>query len=147
MNKRGQFFLVAAVIIVVIILGFISVSNYAKKEKYLKIYDMKDELEIESQKVLDYGIMHTDKMSDFGKDYSSYIGGETDIYFITGDSQTLEMNKYNNGVESAMTKPEIDKETILTTIDGTQYSFPLTSDNFYFILSQESGGEVYVVTG
>lgn len=147
MNKRGQFFLIAAVIIVVIILGFIVISNYAKKEKYIKVYDMEDELKIESQKVLDYQSLHGSKIREFGQDYSSYIGEGTDIYFITGTESSLEMYKYLNGAESPAEEPVVEGDTIIASVDGSEYQFALTEENFYFIISQEISNEKYVVTG
>lgn len=147
MQKRGQFFLVAAVIIVIVILGFIVISNYAKKEKYIKVNDMKDELEIESQKVLDYQALHGSKIRVFGQDYSSYIGEGTDIYFITGGESDLEMYKYSKGVETAMDNPNVEGDLIIVSVDGSEYQFELTEENFYFIISQEISNEKYVVTG
>ncbi len=147
MEKKGQFFLIAAAIIVVIILGFIVISNYAKKEKYIRVNDMEDELKIESQNVLDYQSLHGDKIRTFGQDYSSYIGKGTDIYFITGGESDLEMYKYLNGAESVMEEPVIQGETIIVSVDGSEYQFELTEENFYFIISQEINNERYVVTG
>ena len=46
----------AAVIIVAIILGFAAVNNYVKKKTDVKIYDLKDELNIEGANVIERGI-------------------------------------------------------------------------------------------
>ena len=51
-NKRGQLYLIAALIIVFVIIGFFSLGNYAKKQKTdVKIYDIAKELEIETGNV------------------------------------------------------------------------------------------------
>ena len=55
MNKRGQFYLVAAMVIIVLIVGFAAVQNYTKKSRTIKLIDLKEELGIESGKVLDFG--------------------------------------------------------------------------------------------
>ena len=55
MKTKGQFYLMAAIVIIVVIISFAAVSNYAKKKAEIKIYDLGDELGIESEQVIDYG--------------------------------------------------------------------------------------------
>ena len=54
-QKRGQFYLVAAIVIISLIVGFSVVSNYATNKEVVKLYDLKEELGIESANVLKYG--------------------------------------------------------------------------------------------
>lgn len=56
MNKRGQFYLMVSIIIVAVIVGLISVHNIAKKKPVAKISNLEEELETESEKVLDYSL-------------------------------------------------------------------------------------------
>lgn len=149
MNKRGQFYLIAGIIIVGIILGIIVISNYAKKESYSRIEETGKEVEIESQKVLDYrAYSGQDKLSEFGKDYSSYIGEDIEFYFITGDENNIDAYKYLNGYETQLSDPEIEDDKIIFTLNGEEYEFELKSgENFYFVINQEIKGENYVYTG
>ncbi len=149
MYKRGQFYLVAGIIIAGIILGIIVISNYAKKESYVRIEEIGKELEIESQKVLDYKTYSgQDKLSDFGEDYSSYIGADMEFYFITGDENNLDAYKYLNGYETQLSDPVIEEGKIIFTLEEETYEFNLNpGENFYFIIIQEIKGEKYVFTG
>ncbi len=57
MMKRGQFFLVAALIIVIMILGLsaISISTRVSKEDF-RIFDLTNEIDLEGRSVVDHGI-------------------------------------------------------------------------------------------
>ena len=60
MNKRGQFYLVAAIIIIGIVFGLYSAKNYVKTEKEdVRIYDLSNELKEEGARVVDYGIYNS----------------------------------------------------------------------------------------
>ena len=152
MEKRGQFYLIAAIIIVGLLISFITVFNYSKKEENVIVNDLENELKIESQKVLDYSFVSgDDKISQFGKDYSSYIGNEIEIHFITGKDPNIKAYQYINRIEvDSSENLQIDNQNnkIIFTLDGTDYEFDLTSgENFYFIISQQLKGETYVATG
>lgn len=76
MKKRGQFYLIAAVVIVAIILGLSSVTNYIiTKRKPVKFYDLSSELNEESVRVVDYGVYNEE-------DIPKIIENFTDEYFI-----------------------------------------------------------------
>lgn len=69
--KRGQFFLAAAIIIVIILFGVFSVSNYVKKEeKKTIVYDLKKEFGLEGGKVIDWTIYHGEDSSEFIKNWT-----------------------------------------------------------------------------
>ncbi len=57
MNKRGQFYIILAVIIIVIIAGLVTTANYAlKQKKPVKFYDLSEDYESETTKIIDYGV-------------------------------------------------------------------------------------------
>ena len=152
MEKRGQFYLIAAIIIVGLLISFITVFNYSKKEENVIVNDLENELKIESQKVLDYSFVSgDDQIRQFGKDYSFYIGSEVEIHFITGKDPNIKAYQYINRIEvDSSENLQIDNQNnkIIFTLDGTDYEFDLTSgENFYFIISQQLKGETYVATG
>ena len=80
MEKRGQFYIISAVIIVGIIVGFIIVRNYAVVEReFEEVYDIGEELKIETGQVYDFGTFKgseeetdtlIDQWTDAYKDYS-----------------------------------------------------------------------------
>lgn len=85
MEKKGQFYLIAAIIIVMVIISLATITNYAvKKRKPVKFYDLSFELSEESARVIDYGIYNE-------KDIPRVIENFTDEYFI---NYTKEKEKY-----------------------------------------------------
>jgi hypothetical protein len=104
MNKRGQFYLLAAIVIIVIISGFAAVSNYAQKRSSIRLYDVKDELGIESGKVLDYGTLKGELIEVNGKfvniidhftdQYDKYAGEDKEIFFIFGSFEEVVLITY-----------------------------------------------------
>ncbi len=92
-NRRGQYFITAAIIIIVIIVSFVTVSNYSQRKDTTRLYDLGQELGIESQEVLDYGTysqlneaeMKT-LMESFIKTYAEYIGETGNLYFVFGNA-------------------------------------------------------------
>jgi len=175
-GKRGQFFLIAAVVIIVVVVSVVTVSNYTQKKGNVKLYDVGQELGIESQNVLDYGTyselnetqMKT-LMESFIKNYVNYIQEKKNIYFVFGNSQKINVIGYQEiANESVCVKLNYGQEcTPYLTIGQTQ-EFPATKgsisrvviriedkdyqfslkwgENFYFVIWQSIGGEKHVVT-
>jgi hypothetical protein len=64
MNKRGQFFLIAALIIIGIILSVSTVYNYtSSNNQNTKASDISKELDFEANKVIDKGVFNSDSSS------------------------------------------------------------------------------------
>ena len=55
-NKRGQFFLIATIIIVVIVVSLSVVFNYSTKSVSNSADELAKTLSIESEKVMDYAL-------------------------------------------------------------------------------------------
>ena len=53
-NKRGQFYLIAILIIIAIFVGFITVANYIRQDTNVDIRGLEEEIQIERRNVLDY---------------------------------------------------------------------------------------------
>jgi hypothetical protein len=158
-NSRGQFYLLAAIVIIVIIAGFAAVSNYAQKKTSVKLYDVKDELGIESGKVLDYGtlkgdridtdgdgIADTDIIEHFTDQYDKYAGEDKEIFFIFGNYEEVVLITYADispgtiEIVAGETKAEYDvpgreiiKEVITPTESG-EVSIKIEENVYDFIL-------------
>lgn len=105
-NKRGQFFLIAAVIIIVVIVSVITVSNYTSTKDEVKLYDLGQEIGIESQQVIDSGTysgLNDDEMANlmenFAKNYVSYIEEDKNIYFIFGNKEQIHFLGYQDLID------------------------------------------------
>ena len=148
-NRKGQFYLIAAIIIITVIIVFVTVSNYSRKKTSVKLYDLGEELGIESQNVIDYGTYTgNDTLRDFLIQYSNYTSGGIDMYVITGNENNVNVYKYSDGVEEPFTDFTENKGKVIITIEEVEYQFDLmVGENFYFVVLQEIDGEKYVVTG
>ena len=165
-NKRGQFYLMGAIIIIAIIIGFANVTNYSERKTPIKIYDLSEELGIEGEMVLDYGTFNDENViAEFTKDYAVYAEeDDQEIYFIFGNKEEIFVITYEEISQGTITiggitmpiqddgifQKEIDpngEDIILITIEGIEFEFELTAgENFYFIISQEIEGELHIVT-
>jgi uncharacterized protein (UPF0333 family) len=181
-KKSGQFFLIAAVIIIVVIVSIVTISNYTQKKETTKLYDLGQELGIESQNVLDYGTYNAKNASDinalmeqFIQNYHNYQEQDKNIYFVFGnkdavnvlgyqdianESVCIELNPTRNsqcanydkiGSTQTYTAPTGGINHVAIVISQTQYEFALKSgtgltENFYFVIWQQVGGERHVVT-
>ena len=97
--------MIAALIIITVIIGIVVISNYSKKKTFTKVYDLGEELEIESAQVLDYGtysglseVDMTSLLEGFIAEFSEY--GEIEkLYFIFGNSEEITVMGYQQLVE------------------------------------------------
>jgi len=174
-DKKAQFYLVAAMVIISLIIGFATIQNYTKK-KQVKIYDIKDELGIEGGNVLDYGIFNLEKDSDitalvenFSNDFFNYAGAEKrEFYLVFGNTEggiyiinnteiekgtmSIEIGGERSGITNTISKIKATPISpsdggVTVTINGIDYSFKLKGgENFYVIISQEIEGEQHIVT-
>ena len=140
-NKRGQFFLIAAVVIIVVIVSVVTISNYTQKKEVSKLYDLGQELGIESQNVLDYGTYNSNSpedivilMEQFINNYHNYQEQDKNVYFVFGNKEKVNVLGYQDiRAESICIKlnPEEDEEGEETecrdyvTLGATQ-AFPAT---------------------
>lgn len=148
-NKRAQFYLIASVIIVVLIVGLVSITNYSSKKDNSYIKNYGEEFEIESEKVIDYDILNSrNQLENFTRSYSNYIGTRANAYFISGDESNMEAYKYTNNIKTDLTSNlNIADGEINFVVENTTYQFDLNrGENFYFIISKEIEGEMYVYT-
>ncbi len=170
MRKRGQFYLIAAIVIITVILGIAAVSNYSKKKENVRLYDLKDELGIESGEVIEYGVYNKDlgKLPDFTQKYAKYAGEGKNLIFVYGDENgiktetftetltgTISLQSGETSQQIPLTEQTSQTDTIeptgsqitVTLPNGRTHTFDLQQgQNFFFIISQDVDGETYVET-
>lgn len=112
MNKKGQFYLIAAIIIVLTISGINSIRTYAiVTEEPKNIQDLGSELNVEGYKIVEYGIRErknlTILLNNFTeKDFAEYFlqkTDATDLVFIYGNKTDLYGTRYNNTITGTIT--------------------------------------------
>ncbi len=171
MKKRGQIYLIAGIIILSILIGFVSIKTYVKQDN--KTYDLTKEFGFESGKVLEFGevnVLNETEMSEllehFSAAYSTYAGENTEIIYIFGDENEIKAyvpEEDQNGEVSIgflgrstiaiknkkVSKLDNDKitrkgEKVIVNYNGKEYKFKLKKGyNFYFVIKRKVGEEVY----
>ena len=171
LNKKGQFYLLAAVIIVALILSFAVVTNYIQDKPDVKIYDLQEELGIEGGEVIEYGVYNGEVvgelMEDFTSLYSEYAGENKNLYYVFGNpNKGIFVSSYQDLVSGSIsvdigTLSSLDiekkkyvsqkytgKDKIKIKIKDIDYDFDLNEgENFYFVISQDILDERFVVVG
>lgn len=163
-NKSAQFYLLAAILLVAIIVGFVAVNNYSKNKNPVKVYDLGKELNVEGAKVLDWGTVQEQDLSNifnnFYKNFSLYAGeGNRQITFILGDKEKIciyTSNTVPTGGESLggsvipITKDSLsenckpgtckresigdNREKITCTLNSIEYEFELTPGENFYFI-------------
>lgn len=147
MKKKGQFYLIATIVIIGLLTGVFVLSSYSREKSQSRVYEIGDELKRESGKVLDYGAVTGDyPWLSFTGNFSSYAGKDINIIFLTGNQSNYEVYKYNNTIKQSFPYTNISN-SVTINVDGTNYNFKMRKgQNFYFIMYQYTEGERYVTT-
>ena len=168
-NRKGQFYLIAAIIIATVIIGLTAILNYSRIEPNIKIYDLKEEIQTESRNVFDYGLnagygdaQFNTLLIDFTKDYIDYQG-DKNLYFVFGSRTNMTVSGYQkedkvvsiNSIQVTNRAGEFTgsvnpggADEMTLNIDSLQYNFPVNKGrNFYFVVSQKSEGGEYIISG
>ena len=116
-TKRGQYYLISAIVIIMVLIGYAVISNYSKIIGYTKTYDLAEELEIESANVLEYGTYNEDigieqmqnLLEGFIEAYSE-IGEIEELYFVFGNAELIVFMGYQQLQEEILIKVGVDEE-------------------------------------
>ena len=106
-NQKAQFYLVAAIIIIGVIIMLASVTNYiVTKKSQVKLYDLSKEFKEEGARVVDYGIYTlteprdtTKLMEDLSGNLSVYSEEKergSELVFVFGNSTGLKYITYTS---------------------------------------------------
>lgn len=171
-NKRGQFFLIAAIIVVGLIIGFASAVNSVNvRNNNEAFYDLADQVGFEIDRVLDYGVYNQQDTLELAKnfleDYTDNLALEQAV-FIYGNLNEVRALYFSeiegsvgintgtaiNGVVTirdwAGWESEVrrDNGKVIININGVEYISELRpGENFYFIITKYEDGEIFVAKG
>ncbi|MEK6894383.1 MAG: hypothetical protein AABX10_02885 [Nanoarchaeota archaeon] len=170
MNKRGQVFLMAALIIAGILISLVRISNQSTaRDEPEAFFDLSDEISFETKRVLDYGVINAEPnisglASQLLSNYSEAIGDQ-DVAFVYGNPATGIYAYYYNNVQvigvtlfngiavpitiqsgsQIVANYSSTANTVTIRIDGVDYVFNLKpGQNFYFVLAKDEEGEKFV---
>ena len=174
MNKHAQFYLAAVIVLLAVIASLAAVYNKViTTPSDAFIYDLSEEIEYESSKVLNRGTFFAEDELQIKSeirnitDYYSYTNPNQDLIVVYGNEQNIHFFYYNNtesgsvgfnlgGAEITLplTEPKLyektlprDSSTITINIaEGVNYTFTLRKGQFLFVvLKKETYGERYIV--
>jgi hypothetical protein len=147
-QKQGQFYLIAALVIIVLIIGLVAVYNYTSEPTESRIEGLSEELQIEGGTILDYGASTgIYPWNKFTKNFTDYAGQEIDITYVTGLDSAPNAFYYDDNGDQQQATTWQQGSTITVTHNNANYSFEIKQgQNFYFIMSQSIGEEYYVTT-
>lgn len=158
LNKSGQFYLVATIVFVALIAGFITISDIREKPTLSQLEQIKEELEIEGQAVLETMIVNNldreETWKSFGQDYVDTINEEIVLILVTGKKGE---NLAERTLNARVYEKEKDNYPIAVLLDEEDYakvSYGDVSENFKvkqgeifkFIIIKEEDDEVYAIT-
>jgi hypothetical protein len=122
-GTKGQFFIIASILITLVMFGMISVSTYTiVKEDPRTVNEISEELNRESLQLIDYGIYNRENITDLINNFTSQDVGEyflqktndANIVFVYGDRDDINAIHY-----STESTGEIGLAGSTTPIDGT----------------------------
>lgn len=169
--KKGQFYLIAAVVIIVVLFGLTAATNYLyKKPDLVSYYDISRELGTESEQIINYGIANDDAEIDeillnYSKIYAEQIkqSEDSDFYFIYGDETSIKvialteqnigsisLNFGGDPINIPITEYgaesedfDVEGDNVMVDIGGTNYPFDIKEgQNFFFIVKAPSLQEI-----
>ena len=159
MKKRGQFYLMAAIVIIIIILGFFSVRSYIRIEDQKTIvYDLEKEFGFESAKVVDYSIYSDEDFKAVMENWTAVYGLEKaqnidEMRVVYGDQSSVTMMNLTKvysdisligGAGITVTAERIERssgsgEEITVQLGGNDYKFDLKPGKNFIFLIKEKG--------
>lgn len=172
MHKRGQLFIVAALIIAGALYSLTATMNRVQiNPSNNAFYDLSKEIDFESKRVIDFGVIKNENVTEFLEDFSdSYIPviGQDKVLFVFGNASSLYGIYYRTGgvgsvgintgagsttsialtssVPQTTADLEIgnDRRNVIVALDGIKYPFMLKAgENFFLVIIQERNEEAY----
>jgi len=177
MKKRGQFYIIAAIIIVVVIVGLSSIANYAiVRKKPVKFYDLGEELNIESGRVVEHGIYNEidvpslieDFTDKYFVNYSEEKEKGTELIFVYGNKENAKISTYTTEatgeiiltygagsftisgydkyIPERKTLSNIGEDSIVLNIFNNDYSFSLQEGENFLFVISKKTEEETYIT-
>lgn len=145
-SKRGQFYLIASLAIIVLISGIFFVSKVDTAHESPRVEELAEELEIEAGGILDSGaITESYNWDEFTGNFSAYAK-DVKIAYVVGTVGSNEAYYYEGSGNRVDLSKTVNTTDALTLIyDGRDYIFQMhEGENFFYVVSQEIDGEKYI---
>lgn len=176
MNKRGQFFLVAALVIIGILFGLATTySNTQTSARETVVYDLSNEMNFEAGQVIDHGVFYSVNTEERNRrienitDYYSRANPGTDFTVVYGDRNRLYIVAYNSGTAGSFgltigsnqigsnieqvsrfndtIVPPVGDNEVTVVLGSARHTFTLRpGQTFFVLLKKENSGGSYVAS-
>lgn len=160
MKKKGQFYLVAAVVIVVILFSISTIHNSTKtSDEYSLVYSLADEIKFETSQILDnsalFNVEEQETLSRI-QEYLSYISQKnpsTKFLAVYSTEQNIHFITYNNANSDVVGtyenqevwKPASDSSETIQTLSKNSDSITLEISSETHILNIPEGRQFFVI--
>lgn len=137
-NKRGQFYLLAAIIIVALIMGVAIVTNTARKEGIDKteVYNLFAKVNINEKDMINYNTISgydEEELTNILNIFTGTYSSSKKVYIIIDKLGERSYYVYEDGAIQESEDEEIE-----------DYNYG-TGQNFYVMIIQEKNGEQYII--
>lgn len=173
MKKRGQFYLIAALVIVVLLVGFIGLTNYTKVEEESSLTELQKELETEIVYTLDYGSATDKSDSEFNTLFQNlssiyinksiekttiFLYGKAPGIIIVRGKTAKDLNisinvdgswsTLKDGVGTFEETYTLVGESVALNLSNTSYAIDFNGgQNFKYLIFQGKGKENLIIQG
>jgi len=142
-SKRGQFYLISAIIIVGLLMGLTVVTNTAKKTGIdkTKLYNLFAKVNIEEEKLIKYkpdttaGYL-TSELENILSQFVNIYSSVDKVYIRINNGGLVSYYVYKTSLE------KLEDNDIITEFDSYEYG---TSTDFYVLIIKEKTEEQYIV--
>ena len=148
-GKKAQFYIMAAVIISGVIIALAIVLNVSDNREFNELYDLGEELKIESEKVLDYGVYNAlddqgikDLTRDFTETYTKYKGDKKDLYFVFGNETRITVAGY---IGSDRDASDVASEVVIRTPESQLGSMNIKETEGYVLSTYPLNGNKEII--
>lgn len=175
MTRRGQFFLIAALIITTILVGLATMYTSTKtQQQQEKVYDLSNEINFETNKVIDYGIFNASSQTEISQKIETFTqiysqaNPDSDILIVYGNKGDITGKLYSatstgsltlgtGGGQTGISTTTLSEKPISTTVEGGKVKVQLSTGEsyefdikegqaFYLVIKKVSANEQFVAT-
>ncbi len=148
-NKRGQFFVIFAVLLgVIILVGATQINKISSKSDFngfrLRCENYKNEIfEISKYAVIHDKSQEFTLLDQFSKNFFSYTNQsyKTEMFYLYGNSTSFIFTNASDGNQESY----LDTTDITIPYGKISRTYNFNKDNrFYFLIKIEKGGDIYV---
>lgn len=163
-NKKAQFYLVAAILILLAIAGLTSVTTYAiTKSEPRQIKDFSAELKEEGPRIIDYGVVNNKNLTKVFENFTEYEYApyflkktqQTSIVFLYGNESDFYVSQYNqedtgtisaslggsnvnwNQIDTYSNRTKvtvISGDSLEVNVLGNDYSFDIRANEMFYFV-------------